>query len=109
MSVWAWAEGRETTKPEDRAYALLGIFDVFMPLIYGEGGDEAFRRFLQEINRARNQYEDFLVTFSLSGAPKTDHFVGRTDELLEIHARLAVVPNGLGGIGKTQLAIEYAK
>jgi hypothetical protein len=34
-----WAEKRETTRKEDKAYLLLGIFDVYMPLIYGEGRD----------------------------------------------------------------------
>lgn len=33
----AWAANRRTTKPEDSAYSLLGISDVHMPLIYGEG------------------------------------------------------------------------
>ncbi|KAK5122652.1 hypothetical protein LTR85_003915 [Meristemomyces frigidus] len=32
-----WAEGRNTKKPEDKWYSLLGIFGVHMPLIYGEG------------------------------------------------------------------------
>lgn len=33
----AWASKRETTRLEDMAYCLLGIFDVHMPLLYGEG------------------------------------------------------------------------
>lgn len=40
----AWATGRQTTEGEDEAYCLLGIFDVFMPLIYGEGKDNALKR-----------------------------------------------------------------
>lgn len=43
-----WAAERKTTRVEDRAYCLLGIFDVFMPLIYGEG-DNALRRLQREI------------------------------------------------------------
>lgn len=39
----SWAAGRETTRIEDMAYSLLGIFKVNMPLLYGEG-TEAFRR-----------------------------------------------------------------
>lgn len=34
----SWASGRETTRAEDRAYSLLGIFDINMPLLNGEGG-----------------------------------------------------------------------
>ncbi|PIL26188.1 hypothetical protein GSI_11943 [Ganoderma sinense ZZ0214-1] len=33
-----WAAERKTTRPEDEAYCLLGIFDITMPLLYGEGG-----------------------------------------------------------------------
>jgi hypothetical protein len=44
-----WAENRETRKKEDKAYCLLGLFDVFMPLIYGEG-ENAFIRLKAEIN-----------------------------------------------------------
>jgi hypothetical protein len=39
----SWASDRETTRPEDLAYCLLGIFGVNMPLLYGEG-ERAFLR-----------------------------------------------------------------
>ncbi|KAF9220845.1 hypothetical protein BS17DRAFT_738923, partial [Gyrodon lividus] len=42
----SWAARRRTTKPEDISYCLLGIFDVQMPVMYGER-DKAFVR-LQE-------------------------------------------------------------
>jgi hypothetical protein len=32
-----WAAKRETKREEDAAYSLLGIFDIHIPLIYGEG------------------------------------------------------------------------
>jgi hypothetical protein len=44
----SWASSRETTRPEDLAYCLLGIFDVNMPLLYGEG-QNAFIRLQEEI------------------------------------------------------------
>ena len=47
----SWAENRQTTRKEDKAYSLLGIFDVFMPLIYGEGRDNAFKRLWEEIDK----------------------------------------------------------
>jgi hypothetical protein len=34
------------------AYSLLGIFDVYMPLIYGEGKDSALKRLREEIHKA---------------------------------------------------------
>ena len=44
----SWAAKRQTTRPEDLAYCLLGIFDVSMPIIYGEGM-AAFTRLQQVI------------------------------------------------------------
>ncbi|KAF1365193.1 HET-domain-containing protein, partial [Lizonia empirigonia] len=44
-----WAKNRQTTRGEDKAYCLLGIFGIFMPLIYGEGEDHAFKRLRDEI------------------------------------------------------------
>ena len=45
-----WTEGRDTKEPEDQAYCLLGIFGVFMPLIYGEG-QNAYTRLREEIKK----------------------------------------------------------
>jgi hypothetical protein len=44
----SWAAMRETTRPEDLAYCLLGIFDINMPILYGEG-NKAFQRLQLEI------------------------------------------------------------
>jgi hypothetical protein len=46
-----WAKGRETTREEDKVYSLFGIFDVQMPLLYGEGEVKAFRRLREEIDK----------------------------------------------------------
>ncbi|EJF59843.1 HET-domain-containing protein [Dichomitus squalens LYAD-421 SS1] len=46
----SWAARRETTRKEDRAYSLLGIFNINMPTLYGEG-ERAFHRLLEEIVR----------------------------------------------------------
>lgn len=55
----SWIAERETTKAEDLAYALLGLFDVHMPLLYGEG-DRAFIRLQEEIMK----YSDDQSLFS---------------------------------------------
>jgi hypothetical protein len=47
----SWAAKRETVREEDKAYSLLGIFNVHMPLIYGEGSN-AFRRLQEEIRKS---------------------------------------------------------
>lgn len=46
----SWASSRVTTRVEDMAYCLLGLFDVHIPLIYGEG-EKAFVRLQEEIIR----------------------------------------------------------
>jgi Heterokaryon incompatibility protein (HET) len=47
-----WAAKRETKREEDKVYSLLGLFDIHMPLIYGEGVKDARRRLLKEIHEA---------------------------------------------------------
>ncbi|KAL1909839.1 hypothetical protein Sste5344_004346 [Sporothrix stenoceras] len=45
----SWASCRTTTRDEDRSYSLLGLFDVNLPMIYGEGGRNAFVRLQQAV------------------------------------------------------------
>ena len=45
----SWAATRVCARAEDRAYSLMGLFDVNMPLLYGEGGRKAFIRLQTEI------------------------------------------------------------
>ena len=45
-----WASKRQTSRKEDEAYCLLGLFGIHMPLLYGEG-EQAFQRLQQEIIR----------------------------------------------------------
>ncbi|KAI6011137.1 heterokaryon incompatibility protein-domain-containing protein [Pisolithus marmoratus] len=44
-----WASGRRTTRPEDIAYSLFGIFQVHLPVLYGEQTENALGRLLVEI------------------------------------------------------------
>ena len=44
----SWASHRKTTRKEDMAYCLLGLFDINMPLLYGEG-EKAFLRLQEHI------------------------------------------------------------
>ena len=46
----SWAAKRKTTRPEDEAYCLMGIFRINMPTLYGEGR-QAFQRLQEEIMR----------------------------------------------------------
>jgi AAA+ ATPase superfamily predicted ATPase len=57
------------------------------------------------------------MPFSLYGVPEAEEFVGRGKELSQMEEalhgdgseRMVVVLQGLGGIGKTQLAVQYLK
>ncbi|KAG0649887.1 Vegetative incompatibility HET-E-1 [Hyphodiscus hymeniophilus] len=48
----AWAKPRQTKREEDTVYSLLGIFDVHMPLIYGERKVHALKRLYEEIRKS---------------------------------------------------------
>ena len=48
----SWIANRETTVEEDIAYSLFGVFDIHMPLIYGEGAIKALRRLGEEIQKS---------------------------------------------------------
>jgi hypothetical protein len=79
----SWAAWRQTTRVEDEAYCLLGIFGVNMPLLYGEG-HRAFQRLQHEILK---QEEDYTIlawlSFLKAGAPSGGgvHFGGREQRL----------------------------
>ena len=48
---FSWAKRRQTTRGEDKAYSLFGIFDIQMPLLYGEGEVKAFQRLREAIDK----------------------------------------------------------
>jgi hypothetical protein len=54
----SWAAGRDTTRIEDISYCLMGIFNVKMPLLYGEG-HTAFIRLQEEIIKASDDRSIF--------------------------------------------------
>lgn len=57
----SWASKRETTRVEDLAYCLMGILDVNMPLLYGEG-KKAFIRLQEEIIKQNSDLSIFAWT-----------------------------------------------
>lgn len=74
----SWASRRNTSGREDLADCLLGLFNVNMPLIYGEG-DEAFRRLQNEIfSRHR---DESIFAWSLCAA---DRESGRLGHVLDL-------------------------
>ncbi|KAL8404707.1 hypothetical protein RB594_009537 [Gaeumannomyces avenae] len=69
----SWAAGRRTSRPEDVAYCLLGLFGTPMSLLYGEGRERAFRR-LQEAVLRENPTDHTLLAWG-------DAVVGRRSDL----------------------------
>ncbi|KAI5995240.1 heterokaryon incompatibility protein-domain-containing protein, partial [Pisolithus marmoratus] len=56
--IMSWAAERETERMEDRAYSLMGLFGVNMPMLYGEG-NKAFRRLQLEIIKETGDHSIF--------------------------------------------------
>lgn len=54
----SWAAKRQATREEDMAYCLMGLFDVNMPMLYGEG-NKAFLRLQEEIMRRSDDHTLF--------------------------------------------------
>ena len=86
----SWVANRQTTRAEDRAYSLLGLFNVNMPLLYGEG-EKAFKRLQHEILQSTDDESIFawtddrvwtsgLLAESPANFAKSGHFVP-TDEI----------------------------
>ncbi|KAL5316656.1 hypothetical protein ACEPPN_015705 [Leptodophora sp. 'Broadleaf-Isolate-01'] len=68
-----WAANRTAKRKEDEAYALLGIFGLHMPMIYGEGRENAFIRLEREIGeRSRVQKQKRFVITGLGGQGKSE-------------------------------------
>ena len=58
----SWASRRQTSREEDMAYCLLGLFDVNMSLLYGEGAKRAFYRLQIEIMKKMDDESLFAWT-----------------------------------------------
>ncbi|KAF4928215.1 Vegetative incompatibility protein HET-E-1 [Colletotrichum fructicola] len=70
-----WAAKRKTKRREDMAYCLLGLFDVNMPLLYGEGS-KAFIRLQEEILKDTNDQSIFLWAIESDRALEMDTLHG---------------------------------
>ncbi|KAH8632655.1 HET-domain-containing protein [Alternaria alternata] len=68
-----WSEGRKTTRQEDLAYSLLGIFDIQMTLYYGEGRERAFERLERKIKKYQDA-DGSRVQQPEPIALRSDHF-----------------------------------
>lgn len=95
-----------TKEEENMAYSLLGLCGIFLPLIYGEGRENAFRRLREETNKSikchREQGLPYQPKFKVPFG-RDANFIGREEimqeitDRLELQHRIAIC--GIGGIG----------
>jgi WD40 repeat protein len=55
----SWTNNRHTTRKEDRAYSLLGVFGIFMLLNYGEGEQNAFKRLRKKLEKPETLLQQY--------------------------------------------------
>ena len=109
----SWAAHRKTTRVEDEAYCLLGIFGVNMPLLYGEGR-KAFLRLQEEIIKRSEDQSIFAWSLTnpdqeLTGilAPDVDCFEHSNDIIKanwRPQAPFTITNLGLELVTQTQMA-----
>ncbi|KAK9426700.1 putative Heterokaryon incompatibility domain-containing protein [Seiridium unicorne] len=67
----SWVSRRRTTMVEDMAYCLLGIFDINMPMLYGQG-EKAFQKLQEEIIKVSDDQSIFAwSSFDPQSSPWT--------------------------------------
>lgn len=69
----SWAATRETSRPEDGAYCLMGLFNVNMPMLYGEGGEKAFVRLQEQIMQETDDETIFAWRSTTDEERKKEH------------------------------------
>lgn len=105
----SWASRRKTSRVEDMAYCLLGIFGINMPLLYGEG-QRAFVRIQEEI--MKNLDDDSILAWGLDA--KTRHPLGlvpdfvtaEMEKVLSVSSIMASSPRDFGSCGGLEYAAE---
>ena len=94
----AWAAHRQTTRPEDEAYCLLGLFDINMPLLYGEG-TKAFMRLQEQLMQVAA--DDTLFCWGQDAFADPHSYSG-----LEWSGLLAKSPSWFSGLQSTTLKLD---
>ena len=91
-----WAAKRRTSRSEDMAYCLMGLFDVNMPLLYGEGARKAFHR-LQE-NIMKNSRDETILAWGVGLSQ---------DDPLNSSSCLARAPSQFAGCAEVYECSQY--
>ncbi len=62
----SWAAHRIVTRAEDESYSLMGLFDINMPMLYGEGRENAFQRLQEAIYKLDTDHSLLLFKYTTS-------------------------------------------
>jgi hypothetical protein len=92
----SWVSNRQTTRPEDISYCLLGILGVNMPLLYGEG-NRAFIRLQEEVIKVGN--DPTIFAWLSSATPRFTPTTAPDDDWV---SPLAPSPKHFMNAGKTK-------
>jgi hypothetical protein len=74
---FSWAANRQTTEDEDGAYCLFGIFGVHLPLIYGEGKENALKRLKKQIENSSEDAADASVNSTKTRSRSHEERLGK--------------------------------
>ena len=88
---FSWTARRQTTVEEDAVYCLLGILDIHVPLLYGEGQQKALARLQREI-RLPTKPDLYIIKDILWIVPfeRSPRFTGRNAELAELETNYSL-------------------
>ena len=105
--IMSWAAGRQITRVEDRSYSLLGLFEINMPLLYGEG-DNAFVRLQEQLMSSSNDRSIFLFPGRCNPeiamyAASPDSFEGLLEGIARCDCRLNFLLSKAGISGSFRL------
>ncbi|KAI6775551.1 hypothetical protein HG530_002309 [Fusarium avenaceum] len=99
-----WMAQRETTRVEDMAYSMLGIFNINMPILYGEG-TRAFLRLQEEILKQSQDQSILVWRWPLSRKPEEKahrmHFLADSPANFNLRTYAGQEDSGLFGIRLT--------
>ena len=91
----SWASQRNTTRVEDKAYCLMGLFDVNMPLLYGEGM-KAFVRLQEEIIKNSDDQSIFLWTVECPSYSTFRGLLAKSPEEFKVSGDVPILPSVKG-------------
>ncbi|KAF6793748.1 vegetative incompatibility protein HET-E-1 [Colletotrichum sojae] len=96
----SWVSQRVTTREEDIAYCMLGIFDINMPLLYGEGS-KAFNRLQEEIIKVSNDMTIFSWPWDESMPAGWASFLAPSPSAFRNWEELQLAPSFIGTAEET--------